>query len=206
MPTPALAPRTLAWVLALAPGLVLGGCGSPRYRATPEARFEGALEVRWIKNDYFVFVPNPDEPFALVRANGSRIQPGPIYTDGGSLPRFLWGVKGYSPWGYAPAYVVHDWLFEEHRCNAQLGYSFEDSVQLMAEGLKAVMEAAPEVKNGFVFESVVAAVESPIARRLWEQGACNKPPTFSAAPSKSGMPPPPSAPAPGELLMTIRFK
>jgi hypothetical protein len=78
-----------------------------------------------------------------------------MYTDGGSIPRFLWGVKGYSPWSYAPAYIVHDWLFEAHHCGytPDNRYSFEDSVAVLAEGLKAVMEQNLEVRDYFVFDS-----------------------------------------------------
>jgi hypothetical protein len=109
-------------------------------------------------------------------------------------------VGGYSPWGYAPAYIFHDWLFEAHHCAYEPDnrYTFEDSVKVMTESLKAVMEVAPEVKNYFVFDSVVGAVGSSIARRLWEQGSCKAPPLeIQALPDKA---------AAGELLMTIRFK
>lgn len=99
--------------LALVPvSLALAGCASQPYRDTAPAKLTGALEVRWVKNDYFLFLPNKDEPFTLLRPDGTRIRPGAMYTDGGSIPRFLWGIEGYSPWGYAPAYIVHDWLFE----------------------------------------------------------------------------------------------
>jgi hypothetical protein len=184
----------------VAVGLALTGCPSQPYRDTPPAKFSGALDVRWVKNDYFLFLPNQEEPFTLLRTNGTKIQPGPMYTDGGSIPRFLWGVEGYSPWGYAPAYIVHDWLFEAHHCDHEPDnkYTFDDSVKVMAESLKAVMEAAPEVRNYFVFDSVVGAVGSPIARRLWEKGACKAPPFEMLAISEKA--------APGELLMTIRFK
>jgi hypothetical protein len=181
-------------------GLALAGCASQPYRDTASAKLTGALDVRWVKNDYFLFLPNKDEPFTLVRQDGTKIQPGPMYTDGGSIPRFLWGIEGYSPWGYAPAYIVHDWLFEAQHCGyePERKYTFEDSVKVMAEGLKAVMEAAPEVRNYFVFDTVVGAVGSPIARRLWEKGSCKAPPfEIQAVPEKA---------APGELLMTIRFK
>ncbi len=180
--------------------LALAGCASQPYRDAAPAKLTGALEVRWVKNDYFLFLPNKDEPFTLLRKDGTKIQPGPMYTDGGSIPRFLWGVEGYSPWGYAPAYIVHDWLFEAKHCGYEPDnkYDFEESVQVMAESLKAVMEAAPEVRNYFVFDTVVAAVGSSIARRLWEKGSCKAPPfQIQAVPEKA---------APGELLMTIRFK
>lgn len=180
--------------------ILVTGCGSQAYRDTTTAWFSGALDVRWVKNDYFLFLPHKKDPFMLLRTDGSKIQPGPMYTDGGSIPRFLWGIEGYSPWGYAPAYVVHDWLFEAQHCGyaPDDNYSFEDSVTIMAEGLKAIMETSPEVKNYFVFDTVVGAVGSPIALRLWEKGSCKAPPfEIQAIPEKV---------APGELLMTIRFK
>ena len=77
-------------------------------------------------------------------------------------------------------------------------YTFDDSVTVLAEGLKAVMETAPEVRNYFVFDTIVGAVGSPIARRLWDKGSCKAPPfEIRAVPEKA---------APGELLMTIRYK
>jgi len=180
--------------------LALSACCSPPYRNTTQAKFTGALDVRWVSSDYFLFLPNKEEPLTLLRANGTKIQPGPMFTDGGSIPRFLWGVKGYSPWGYAPAYIVHDWLFEAKHCGHKPDstYTFDDSVNVMAEALKAVMEASPEVRNYFLFDSVVGAVASPIARRLWEEGECKAPPLKI----KSAL----GSDDPGELLMTIRFK
>lgn len=179
---------------------VLAGCASERYLSTPESKFSGALDVRWIGNDYFLFLPNKDDPFTLLRANGQAVRPGPMYTDGGSIPRFLWGVEGYSPWGYAPAYIVHDWLFEVRHCGYEPDnkYTFDDSVAVMAESLKAVMELSPEVRSYFVFDSVVSAVSSPIAKRLWENGSCQQPPFDIKAATRGDLP--------GELLMTIRFK
>jgi Protein of unknown function (DUF1353) len=195
--TPEIAMRLAALLVT---SLVLGGCASKPYRDTDVSAFKGALDVRWVQNDYFLFLPNKDDPFLLRRKNGDVIAPGRMYTDGGSIPRFLWGVKGYSPWGYAPAYIVHDWLFEAHHCGytPDNRYSFEDSVAVLAEGLKAVMEQNVEVRDYFVFDSVTAAVGSPIAQRLWEKGTCQAPAfNLNAFPGEE---------APGELLMTIRFE
>lgn len=180
--------------------LALIGCTTQLYRETPQGTFTGALDVRWVKNDYFLFLPDKDDPFTFVRSDGTTIRPGPMYTDGGSIPRFLWGVEGYSPWGYAPAYIVHDWLFEAHHCGyaPDHQYAFADSVAVMAESLKAIMEASSEVRDYFVFDSVVAAVGSPIAKRIWEKGSC-KPPAFDIKAAQEEA-------LPGELLMTIRFK
>jgi len=180
--------------------IALTGCASPPYRETQQGKFSGSLDVRWIHNDYFLFLPNQDEPFTFTRKDGSNIRPGPMYTDGSSIPRYLWGIQGFSPWGYAPAYIVHDWLFEAHHCSYEPDdrYTFADSVTVMRESLKAVMEASPEYRNYFVFDSVVAAVASPIAQRVWEEGSC-KPPQFDFQAVPAGS-------LPGELIMTIRFK
>jgi hypothetical protein len=180
--------------------VVVAGCASKPYREAHEGKFSGALDVRWVHNDYFVFLPNKDDPFTFKRKDGSVIRPGRMYTDGGSIPRFLWGIEGYSPWGYAPAYLVHDWLFEAQHCGYEPDnrYTFGDSVVVMGESLKTLMEASPEYRNYFVFDSVVASVASPIAKRLWEEGSCKTPPfDIRAVPEKA---------LPGELIMTIRFK
>jgi len=68
----------------------------------------------------------------------------------------------------------------------------------MAESLKAVMEESPGVRNYFVFDTVVAAIGSPVAKRLWENGSC-KAPAFDirALPERT---------PPGDLLMTIKFE
>jgi hypothetical protein len=180
--------------------LASAGCATPPYSQTPAGRFSGALDVRWVASDYFLLLPNEAEPLTFVRSDGRAIRPGRMFTDGGSIPRFLWGVEGFSPWGYAPAYIVHDWLFEAHQCDTAPDnqYSFADSVAVMAESLKTVMEASPEVRNTFVFDSVVAAIASPIAKRLWDQGSCKAPPP--------GIRQAPGLAPPGELLMTIRFQ
>lgn len=179
--------------------LLVCGCASKPYRETPDGKFSGALDVRWIENDFFLFLPNKDKPFTFARANGKSIQPGAMYTDGGSIPQVLWGVKGYSPWGYAPAYIVHDWLFEAHHCGyaPDNQYTFADSVSVIAEGLKAVMEKNTGTRNYFVFDSVVVAVGSPIAKGLWDKGTCKAPPAKLKFL--------PDEPPPGELLLTIDF-
>lgn len=178
---------------------VLTGCAPLTYRDTTNATFKGSLDVRWSENDYFVFIPNNDNPLTLTRADGTKIQPGRMYTDGGSIPRFMWGIPGYSPWGYAPAYIIHDWLFEAQHCGytPDNKYTFDDSVKILAEGLKAVMEDKPQYRDYFVFDTVVAAVDSTIAKRLWERGTCKVPPPqlrgFRAEEEL------------GELLMTITY-
>lgn len=179
--------------------LLLTGCSSKAYRETDEGKFSGALDVRWVKNDYFLFLPNKDDPFRYTRKDGTTIRPGIMYTDGGSIPRFLWGIKGYSPWGYAPAYIIHDWLFEAQHCGYKPDnkYSFDDSVTVMAETMKALMETHTEFRDYFVFDSVVAAIGTPIAKRLWDSGECKPPAIRTFGITDESLP--------GDFIMTIRY-
>ena len=68
----------------------------------------------------FLFVPDPRDPLVFRRADpqshGAVIQPGLMYTDGGSIPKIAQVFNGFSPWGYAPAYMIHDWLFVGRHC------------------------------------------------------------------------------------------
>jgi len=48
----------------------LAGCATQLYRRTPPATLNGSLDVRWVKNDYFVFIPNKDDSLKLIRSDG----------------------------------------------------------------------------------------------------------------------------------------
>jgi len=168
----------------LAVALILSGCGSHKaYQKAGVGEFEGVLEVRWLEPDRFLFVPNKDNPLRFSTSEGARvIEPRPMYTDGGSIPRIFWSVPGYSPWGLAPAYIIHDWLFMAHHCNTS-GYEdvvFSDSSRIMGESIKTLMETDTVAKDESLFFNVVAAVRTPIARKLWDTGECDLPPEVLA--------------------------
>ena len=177
--------------------LVIAGCSGPSYQNIQVGKFSGAIDVRWLNNDYFLFLPNKDDPFTFTRSDGRVIQPGSMYTDGGSIPRFGWGVKGFSPWSYAPGYMVHDWLFVAQHCDyaPDNDFTFQDSSLILAECLKTLMEADPSICSYFVFNTVYTGVKTPIAKNLWEHGACS-PPVVTADDFGED---------PGTLIMTIRF-
>jgi hypothetical protein len=40
----------------------LTGCSTPLYRETAEGRLTGALDVRWVKNDCFLFLSDKGAP------------------------------------------------------------------------------------------------------------------------------------------------
>ena len=165
--------------LLVVSSFLLFSCSVQRsYEKTGVGRFEGVLEVRWLEPDRFLFVPNKNDPLSFTTADSTReIKPGAMYTDGGSIPRIFWSVPGYSPWGIAPAYIIHDWLFMAHHCETD-GYediTFSDSYRLMGESIKTLMETDRVPKNESLFFNVVAAVKTPIAKGLWDTGDCNLP-------------------------------
>ncbi len=98
----------------------LSGCSTAYYAHTKEGKFWGATCLEWRNQHEFAFHQNSRHPFYFERANGEKIIPKSIYTDGGSIPRALWAFRGYSPWEYGPAFIIHDWLFIAHHCRSLL--------------------------------------------------------------------------------------
>jgi hypothetical protein len=169
--------RMIIYLLLL--GLTLAGCSAHRaYENAKAGQFEGVVEIRWIKPDLFLFVPYPADPLRFTTADGQVLEPKPMYTDGGSIPRMFWWIPGYSPWGIGPAYIIHDWLFAAHHCGIA-GYEqvhLEDSARILGETIKTLMEADKVPKDETVFFNVVEAAKSPIAKHIWKKGECNLPP------------------------------
>jgi hypothetical protein len=155
---------------------VLNGCSSMHYARVSPGELKGRLIVEWYDRDSFVFIPDPENPLTFTRPNGKGvIEPERMQTDGGSIPRFLWGFKNYSPWGFGPAFIVHDWLFVAHH-NGDPRYSeytLEESALVMSEVMKTMMEKE-RVEKGvtpqkFVMYSMYLAVKSSIARQWWDR-------------------------------------
>ncbi|MBC2736535.1 MAG: DUF1353 domain-containing protein [Desulfobacteraceae bacterium] len=163
------------WVIFIA--FFLTGCANYHYSKTNVGTLTGNVRVQWLEPDKFLFIPDSNKPLSFKRHNGDVITPGIMYTDGGSIPRPLWGVRNYSPWGYAPAFIVHDWLFVMKHCNNEaLGdYDVDDAGMVMSEIIKTLMEKEENIEiNKFVLYSMHKAVTSEIAEELWENGECNE--------------------------------
>lgn len=177
--------------------ITMTGCGTIDYDAVAKTgNFDGRLFVMWVGegsaysgDGRFVFIPNPKDPLTFTRRDesgkvlGSPIRPEMMYTDGGSIPRLATAFKGLSPWGYAPAYMVHDWLFIANHCNIDgtptveekrvSGFKFSDSALIMAEAIKALQVAGQVQNNDVSGLAVSSAVSGPISRSLWNrEGAC----------------------------------
>lgn len=185
--------------LTLVAFIFLSGCGSLDYANVSEnGELDGRLFVMWVGegspnsgDGKFVFVPNPTDPLRFTRRDsenrlvGLTIQPGLMYTDGGSIPRIATVFNGFSPWGYAPAYMVHDWLFIANHCvvdgmatDEQMkieGMMFNESAVVIAEVIKALQTSGQVAPNDIAASTISSAVAGPISRRLWQRnGACKE--------------------------------
>jgi hypothetical protein len=89
--------------------LVLSGCSTFFYDNIPRGNLTGNILLNWKGNDAFVYYPDSEKPLTFVRFNNEKIKPRKMVTDGGSIPRPLWIFRSYSPWGYAPAYIMSNY-------------------------------------------------------------------------------------------------
>lgn len=144
------------------------------YPYFPIGRFEGEPRLVWIRPDVFRHEPNPDAIFRFTRANGEVIEPGRMNTDGGSIPRPLWFVKDLSPWAYAPAFLIHDWLFDLHHCGLT-DKGFEEVRDIMLEGVRTLMESGVCELNRLKFDLIYAGIDSFVARQVWDNPGCHLP-------------------------------
>ena len=156
------------------------------YNKLHTGRLEGKLIVQWLEPDVFLFIPDSSKPLKFIRGNGTVIQPGRMLTDGGSIPRPLWAFRSYSPWGYAPAFIVHDWLFYIKRCKLSdyQAWSLESAADVMAEVMKTMMESGKVEKDPTTVELMQTAVNSRFAKKYWESELCVPvPPAFNRTPT-----------------------
>jgi hypothetical protein len=169
--------------------IFVAACASFTYEGTSSGTLRGQLLVVWVGEDKFVYWPYTNDPLTfelgpdLQKKLGIRtIRPGLMYTDGGSIPRPLRAFDGFSPWGYAPAYIMHDWVFSAHHCIVQGKpdptdvaeydkirlFSFEDSGALLAEVIKTLMVNNRVRPNAEAFSLISFGVDSVVARNLWD--------------------------------------
>ena len=180
----------LPYVLA---ALLVSGCAESRfYSQTPVGEIKGHPHLIWSRPDQFRFNqpgPGEGEKFAFVTHDCWRIEPRPMSTDGASIPRWLWWDKEMSPWRYAPAAVIHDWLFDVHHrlvrnpnfleeshfsredIERYKRMTYEEAADIYAEAMKTLMERKKlwYEPRKFTLWAQHAATSSPIARELWNK-------------------------------------
>lgn len=152
-------------------------------------KLEGKLIVQWLEPDKFRFLPDTNSPLRFTRSSGTVIQPHELVTDGGTIPRALWVKRNYSPWGYAPAFIIHDWLFEMKRCNLadNPAGDYREAAVIMAEVMKTMAEAGSAPLDTVTLVSMHAAVTSNVAREYWESGLCETDTIVERSPADPGM-------------------
>jgi len=173
--------------------VALTSCAAVDFNQARPGQFSGSVFVMWVGegdgsgDGNFLFVPDPRDRLTFRRADPNshapEIQPGLMYTDGGSVPKIAQVFNGLSPWGYAPAYMIHDWLFTARHCivdgtsSAQYDrvrdVDFGDSAVILAEAIRALVEAHKVQPNDLAGGAITTAVDSAVARQLWDtKGAC----------------------------------
>jgi hypothetical protein len=154
------------------------GCATVHYRRTETGTLSGRLVVEWREPDLFVYRPDGERPLTFVRKGGDTIKPGEMLTDGGSIPRPFWAFRNFSPWGYGPAFIVHDWLFRVHNCRlpGYEKYSLDEAATIMSEVMKTMMETPGfDYGDKTVVYMMYEAVRTPPARQAWDDGTCQNP-------------------------------
>jgi hypothetical protein len=138
------------------------------YSATPIGKFINVdkLFLRWAKPDWFEYIPASQAPISFVRSTGETVTPGQMFTDGGSIPRWFWMHKNLSPWVYVPAYLIHDWEFDQHHLK-KTDKSFDAVRDTIAEGLKTLMETGLCPRDETTFRTIYAGVSSFVAKKIW---------------------------------------
>lgn len=175
--------------------LLVNGCASPFFEAKV-GKMGGPVTTMWVGPDKFVYVPGPPNTnFAFETATTGRvIAPGLMYTDGGSIPRAARIFKGFSPWDFGPAYIIHDWIFYGRHCyvdpadakyddpkrfadvngfNGSRPISFDESALILAQVIKTLVDRGQVNAWNFAGQIISSAVDSSFAAALWDaKGAC----------------------------------
>ncbi len=163
-----IASHTAFRILLLLCWAVVGASCATRqvYNSIETGRFRGSLNLQWISPEKFVFIPDPERPFSFTRASGEVIQPQAMFTDLGSLPRFLTVNSDFSSSGYAPAYIIHDWLYVDHTRAASTGdpHDIDRSALILAEGIKTLMESNNSIhRKPRTLNLIYKTMKSPFA-------------------------------------------
>ena len=138
---------------------------------------KGVLLIQWSDETRFIYV-SPADPLRFTTRTGREVQPGRMYTDGGSIPRVFWSVKGFSPWGYGPAYVLHDWLYHQHRCRRDSPpkkFSFEETNELLDDAIAFLMVTKKVDSNRLARRLIKWGVDN-FGQTAWSEPCDAEPP------------------------------
>jgi hypothetical protein len=178
--------RIYARFIVLAALTFLSACATLSYENVKLGRLGGRVLTMWVGENNFLYIPSPQKDgfWFETAITGKTIRPGLMYTDGGSIPRFAQGIKGFSPWGFGPAYVIHDWIFYGHHCVVDgkddgrfsdvKRITFDESALILAEAIKTLVDYGQVKEQILATDIIAASVDSVVARALWDKnGACD---------------------------------
>jgi hypothetical protein len=151
--------------------LVTSTSGRAIEKETTIPWIKGILLIQWNDEERFIYVPEFRDPLRFKTRDGREIRPERMYTDGGSIPRVFWSAKGFSPWGYGPAYVLHDWLFHQHRCGKDRppsNYSMTEANQVLDDAIDLLMQAKKVASNQRARRLIKWAVDK-FAKSAWNE-------------------------------------
>jgi hypothetical protein len=117
----------------------------------------------------YLYTPDANDPLRFIRSTGEKIQPGRMITDGGSVPRPAWVIPDINPWTYIKAYLVHDWDFSRHHCEATYGRDFELVNLTLGEGIYTLMRTGEVNTDWRKVELVYEAVSSFVGQGVWDR-------------------------------------
>lgn len=152
--------------------MAMGGCAVVRRDQIGEGILKGRVFVEWHSEDQFIYRRLGSESLSYLPSFASSpadvIVPMDMFTDGGSVPRIFWNIPGLSPWGLAPAYIIHDWLFEVRRCRKPGWdkYTFKQSALILAEVGKALIDHG--LIRHDMLDAIVWGVSTRYASDLWD--------------------------------------
>ncbi len=175
--------RVLTWLFR--------GLGLVLYKDAKEGEMHGSVVLLWVDESEtysgagrFVYVPFPGDELRFSFTSSAHVlyqlKPAPFYTDGGSIPRPAQIFKGFSPWDYAPAYILHDWVFVAKRCLAEKPdcpmvqqikqMTFRESAELMGAALRTLARTQVVYENNVAKTTITGVVSMGFSRRLWNDG------------------------------------
>jgi hypothetical protein len=178
-------------LIALAAAAMLGGCTTliARQPVLSGGKLTGELALAWDNGLQFVAYPVEGNELAYALPKGHRlaaslgtIKPELMYTDGGSIPRAFWSFQGLSPWEYGPAFIIHDWIFNQHYCKkdaypvtlAEANDILLDAMVLLDAQVTA-RHGKPAHNTAEVRQLIDGAVTN-FSASAWNKGTCPKRP------------------------------
>lgn len=139
--------------------------------------FSGRFMLEWGGPESFIYHPDANDPFRYTRNLGGGktevIEPGPMKTDGGSIPIVAQVLTGRTPWEYGPAYLIHDWEFYRHDVDESFRKSFKQVNLTLAEAIWTLMNKGylnnrkPKKDYRNVY-TIYAGVSSFVGRAIWD--------------------------------------